>query len=534
MSDSDKTLKLLIELGVIGEDKAAEVKKLLKETKTEAADMTQSMPDNLAAWEKYKTSMRGAAESAESLGHHTREMRELMAGAGPVAQELGHLLHFAFDPALLAGVLGAGGLELYFHHLEKIAERQREIIQGLSEWGNWLKEIVKAGGNMYEDAQRVARATAEAKAQQESLGQTLKEFEERSKIFNEQSMHALEERIDLRKSESDIMAGQVGMLEAMHRLTADQGEQAKLELAHHEKVQEILDKRVKAQKEYNSAKSDYDEELKMVGGPAAFSPEAIGAAQGNADATAARRNQAEEIIKSVDTQIAGLKQHIAEENERIKRDPLNWNQDSTANIEFRQQLADAESRKKAAEGSLKVLDEEAARAAVALKDVTGLKDKFEGLANSLTMLHAKVTEAAADQPKEIGAENQRYAIEAVTKMLQGGATPESIVRGGIGAMGTLNQIQQQTGFTPAEYQQRGSPQQQQYVQHLQQQVQALAMLEDAAGNSGQQVIAAINRVMHATNGVTSVQQMTTVWLQRVQSKLAVMQEQINSLTANHR
>ena len=93
MADSDNTLKLLIQLGIIGQEDAKAARDLLVETKAAAEDMTQSMPENMAQMKKAGEAIEGAAGSSEKFALHGEGMRKVIGQLNRVAPGLGEAFH---------------------------------------------------------------------------------------------------------------------------------------------------------------------------------------------------------------------------------------------------------------------------------------------------------------------------------------------------------------------------------------------------------------------------------------------------------
>lgn len=148
MNDDSNMLKLLIQLGVLGQEDVAAAKKLLEETGEAGKDslkgMNESMPENLAGWSKFKGHLFETGKESGNVAEGLHDIRKVMRMAGPEASELGHLLHFALNPAMLLGAGGAAALEGYFHALEKIEERYRALIELGAKVNDTMREIVNA------------------------------------------------------------------------------------------------------------------------------------------------------------------------------------------------------------------------------------------------------------------------------------------------------------------------------------------------------------------------------------------------------
>lgn len=539
MADSDKTLQILIQLGVLGKEDAAAVNDLLKQTKQDIGDMNQSMPENLAAWEKFKDRLKGAGEGAEGIHEHIHNLRALMAGAGPEAAELGHLLHFAFNPVMLGGAALAAGMEAYFHWVEKAQERQREMTLDLQKHNDFLREAIKLTGNFYENQFKIAQAIAEARAQQNSLTEELKAFEDQAKVYDQAQNDDLANRIELRKGENTLLEDQIQLLENIGKLTPAQAEQDKLRLQHQERLAEIGDKVVKAKSDYESAKSNEDEELKKVGGRGAFTPDAIGAANEAAAKADVALKQAQMYAgQAGNDEINRLKEAQKKNMDEWEKHGEEWDPATgqlkgvayrNANQEYINQIKQTQQLKEDAEKNLPALTATNAIAQQHLKDIQGLHDKFQGMDAALELLKQKWVTLAGEAPAQVQQENQRAALESINAMLKGGAKPGDIFKQGIDAMFTLDHLQQNTGFTAADFLQRGTPAQKAWIQHLQAQAAAVSDLETAIGNNGNTVLGNINSLIKTVNSSTQAHAETAKWAATIEAKIAGIVAQIASL-----
>jgi len=552
MADSDKALDILIRLGILGKEDLVAFKQLMSETGQSAQELGSSlmMPESwqgqAAAVEKYGRGLKAAGEGAEGAGHHLHELRSLMAGAGPEAAELGHLLHFAFNPLMLGGAALAGGMELYFHWVEKTAERYKEMNETLQKHNEYLHELLKAGGNIYENQVKIAEAIADASAKQNSLTQQFKEFEERARAFDLAQNDALEERIGKRKAESDILQGQITMLEQMGAITKPQAEQAKIEAEHQEKLAAIRDKIIKDASDYNSAKTDYDKELKDAGGPGAMGPRAVGAAQAAAlnAQNAFTQAQMDAGEKGAD-ELRRLQQARTENRAQWDKHGTEWetsgpNAGQLKAVGYRQQqesldqqIRTQEARMKTASDNLGTLAEAAKVATQKLEETKTLSDKFEAMGAKLNELRQKWQDDSTAAPKEIAEETQRAALEKVNALEKGGATPRSIYENAIAAMEQLTTMRDRTGHPPDYWLNAGTKQQREQVQGLRAQVNALGDLESAVGMNGDEVLAGISRIVQLQLGHQMTMQSVMGNVAALEARLAQLQAQAaNGRTVN--
>lgn len=232
MADSDKTLEILIKLGLIGKEDAEAAKTLLKET-GEAA--TQSTGDALRGTEKLADGMKEGAVAAEKAEIPHRELRHVLSDIGnTVAPGAGRALgELAFGP------LGAAlALLSTFEVLRKSIDAASDAADKLSEslaapdtsgikgvqtawddaakaYGDYLAKLAKAGEDndpIKTEIERakeltVARLEAQKKIQEATGDKAGAEYTQRS--------------IDLTKGSSSLIAEQDAREKAQARLEAD-------------------------------------------------------------------------------------------------------------------------------------------------------------------------------------------------------------------------------------------------------------------------------------------------------------------------
>ena len=528
----DRSLDVLVRILTqeVGEEKAAEI---LQKTKTAARDLNASLPEGWAGFEKYKQALKGAAEGGEGAEHSLHGLRALLRGAGPEAAEFGHLLHFAFNPLMLGGAALGAGMEAYFHWLEKAQERQREMNAELQKHSDWQREIIKSGSVLVEQQRNLSLAIAESAAALGGLTEQFRAFEQRSKSFDLAQNDSIAERIGHRKTESTILEDQITMLEQLGKISKPQAEQAKIEADHKEKLADIQDRLTKDQSDYNSAKIDYDQELKMAGGAGAFSPEAIAAARKTVEDAQARYNQASTAAgPETKSEIDRLKKAI-EENKQQDRmygrdyDPatghLRGDDFGAQRTELERQLRETQQSYDAANAGLPEFTTALATAKQHLDEISKLPEKFQSMEARLSELATKLRDDMHDAPRQIREENQRAALEIVNALEKNGAKPSDIELNAVESINELNHMKEETGFTPQDYAQHGTPAQKAHIANLQDQVSAFSALETSLGNNGQAIITHLDTLMRVTGGQQDA-------LEYIYSLGADMERRIQALT----
>ncbi len=509
-NDSDSTLRVLVQLGVLGADDVAAAKQLIEETgkagDESAKAMTQSMPENLAAWSKYKNVLRESGEGTGELHEKVHGLKILMQGAGPVAQEIGHLLHFAFNPAFLFGAGAAAAEESYFKWLEKREEKYKELISLAQKLNDATREIVNSGKTEDEQFLEFNKTLAEARANATGLAHDLandKEFADRA---GEAISASFDRAAALHQSTAQVQARIVDMLEAMGRLQPGEGDQLKLAIDHAAKMKALDDERGKAaadlslkQTQYNIANSDI----------ARHGDEASILRQKQQADFAAERNTA--IINNYDKVKTAFDEADKAAMKTVNESTFDGDAQRKAwalHDSLVNQFAGQTQLYNQALGQNPSLEIQRAQAEKLWTDFQAAKGIVEGLKKELEDAKQKLSIVNADTAQKAGAENQSFGINASTGAFKGGGSINSILNDAINAMAALNTMKDHTGYTPADYLQRGTPQQKAYVQHLQQQVEAFKALELALGNNGDAAVRGVNElvktvVQHGANQTTA-------------------------------
>lgn len=167
MPDTDKTLKLLIELGVVGEADAQAAEKLLAETKEGAASLSKEMgvlTVSAADAEKIlsetgKTAgdagkaLDDSGEKVEKHTGHAREMHHVFGELNRIVPGLGTALKVAFHPDMI-GIVGA---VIAFEALHRVMEDIKAIDDIKLADFKGDKEAIDAVRQSYEQAQVAAQ-----------------------------------------------------------------------------------------------------------------------------------------------------------------------------------------------------------------------------------------------------------------------------------------------------------------------------------------------------------------------------------------
>ena len=551
MADSDKTLKLLIELGVIGKEDAQALNDLLGESKNAAQGLNQSMPEGWEAMGKYKAAMGGTGDSAEGLHGHLNGLRQLMRGAGPEAAELGHLLHFAFNPAMLAGAVAAGGFEVYFKWLEKSQEKQKEMTADLQKHNDYLREMIKLKGNVNELEIEHAKSLAAARVEAEGLTKQIEHAEEVCKMFAEADKLTMASREAASKRENSLIENRIGLIEDLGKITKAEAEQSKLIVEHQEKLaaiqNDISQKRTAAVSAENALKdyvaalagNGYKPSGNMAGG-FSLSPEAIASGDDQSRILKKQAEYYEDAKKTGETELKRL-ETLRDQTEAHKKAHGSEYDGATGKLwssvdeqqikDLNQQIAQQKGLIADASENLLSIEQAAAEAADTAKILHEANKTLGRLFSELNAATNAFKDAQTQGAAGKNAEQQNFGIAATDARLKGGATPAGIFANAINAMAILDHMQEKTGFGPEYYSRRGTPQQKSYIQHLQDQVMALSQLESAVGNNGHSVIGAINEVVKtAGENSQELNRVTIKWMTSLNNQFSTMKKQIESLS----
>ena len=186
MADSDKTLKLLIEMGVIGKEDVAAANGLLAETGTAAAASANAATDLGGAHKKLATETHGAADASKEHNVHLQGGRMIFKELNHLVPELGHLTHASF-------VGMAAPVILLSMALVKIKEHIAETNEELDKMGEKASEAYASVKTNLFDAIR------EEKFSTEKVDAYFKNFDDKA----EESKKKIENLLALMKAEKE-------------------------------------------------------------------------------------------------------------------------------------------------------------------------------------------------------------------------------------------------------------------------------------------------------------------------------------------
>ena len=186
MADSDKTLRLLIEMGVVGKEDVQAANALLAESGSTAATSASGAKDLGDSQRHLANEAHGAAAASKEHNVHLQGGRVLFRELNHLVPELGHLTHMSFmgmtAPVLLFGLA-----------LVKIKEHISEVNEELDKMGEKAAEAYASYKTNLADAIR------EEKFSTEKVDEYFKHFDEKSDATKKK----LENLLALTKAENE-------------------------------------------------------------------------------------------------------------------------------------------------------------------------------------------------------------------------------------------------------------------------------------------------------------------------------------------
>lgn len=156
MADSDKTLELLIKLGVLGKNDAAAAKQLIEETKAAAEQNTAATKEGTKATEK-------AGEATEKTTGFHKKWKDAIKGVQHEFPMLAHLAHMALSPITLSVAALVTSFGILREKLQSVGQ-----VMATTAWGTDTINEAAAAWNKYADA--VGRTKADTDKLAKNLG----------------------------------------------------------------------------------------------------------------------------------------------------------------------------------------------------------------------------------------------------------------------------------------------------------------------------------------------------------------------------
>ncbi|MDE2096173.1 MAG: hypothetical protein KGL39_02935 [Patescibacteria group bacterium] len=510
--DRESVLKIFISFGIEG--KAAE----------EATDKIMGL----------KRETQGAGEAAHHANAHHREMHLLFLQMNEVVPGLGHAMHAAFLGEVGAVLLLAEAVRVAMEKLKAFDDELKKQ----AEWSSkpivdkWL-EVQKAIAATAEDVAKFKTSLKDAATDMDPIATSAKLAKEAFDAELESQKKLIEAQYNLteatikyaaarrrasglddnqQQKELDALEAQkAAALEALdNRKTAFEFQEKQRQQSNYEIEQARLVNQLNAQRpEYEKQKQELDDlKARIAHGQAAVGPYGT---------------DSEEVKK--------IKQEGNEALEAIKMGRI-WRAADLPLIA--QRLKDAQARQ--------AVDE--ADYADAQKHLQELTDKYQGTIDSYDRMQKQVddyTTKLADLNREMPTLKKNFELSQSTTAATDAAdvatrrtkaageltgSNKQIFDSAVSALDILTHMKEQTGFSPQDYLQHGTPQQRQWILGLQAQVQALEDVESAVNENGQAMIKLLQSIVQNHGSLTA-------FAQRLQAQLDQQNAQLQqAATAN--
>ena len=210
MADERALLKILIELGVIGQEDAKAAKQLLEETGATGKDamkgMNESMPENLAAWKNYSKNVYEAGGETSGMHEKVTELRKVLGKMGPEYAELGGLLKFAMNPAVLGTVAAIAVTKMYFKHLEEVEQKYRDLIRLGQTVNDDMREIIAARPTEIDSWMKLVEQMAELKV---NVGSARADFDLINNTLRAKDQNTAKYSADKDQAERDVITNEI-------------------------------------------------------------------------------------------------------------------------------------------------------------------------------------------------------------------------------------------------------------------------------------------------------------------------------------
>lgn len=221
MADSDKTLKLLIELGVIGKEDAQAAKQLLEETTKTSANLADEMGVVNVSTQDVNKALTETGESAEKFNLHGREMHEVFHHLNAILPDLGTGLKALVNPEVGGLLLGIELFQQLTEHLKKMAEVQKAIRENQIDFyrivtgADQLKEANDALAELADTADRAGHSVQNLITASEKLKQSTEDY---TASINRQT----QSQDALLKKQQEVALAKVRAAEALGAITPEQ------------------------------------------------------------------------------------------------------------------------------------------------------------------------------------------------------------------------------------------------------------------------------------------------------------------------
>ena len=173
MADSDNTLKLLIQLGIIGQADAQAAKDLLVETKQAADGLSASMPESWQKQENFNKAIGGGSKAAAEFTDHSEGMRKVIGELNRVVPGLGEAFK-AVETTMEGGnatlILVALAIQATMTYWDLYKEKVAAAAEAHAKALDHIRDVTKEARVEQED---FTKAMAEASVSQDKYADAL-------------------------------------------------------------------------------------------------------------------------------------------------------------------------------------------------------------------------------------------------------------------------------------------------------------------------------------------------------------------------
>jgi hypothetical protein len=439
---SDNTLDILIKLGFIGADQADSARAAIGGVKKETGDLSQSLPEGSALFEKYKNVIGQTGGASLTTRQATSALHAALRGMGADIPGIGALMHGIFNPITIGLVGGIGGIEAYFGWLKKTEEKYHDLITLAQKVNADVQDIVKSGASADEKFVAFNKAIATAHENSRGLANSLAEDAKFANAMRE-SMDASADRLaQMHKDATEITFKTITLLEATGAVTPQQADSMKTAQAHAAKMQEFEDARAKTAGEVAAKQAEVNQARKDIAKAGGNDEGSIARAETNKQYSDDREQRLgatilgyqkfkEDMKAAFDAATAAAASHGIDSGEYKKAFDLATSLSDQA--QKQKEIYDKANADYPGAVSAKVRDDKA------FNDIVASIGALKGLTEELDKLKQKLAELDAAQAGPISTENQAYGMEQTVKRVKGGESVNEIFKEGAEAIALINQ-----------------------------------------------------------------------------------------------
>ncbi|MDE2098238.1 MAG: hypothetical protein KGL39_13365 [Patescibacteria group bacterium] len=556
MADSaDNVLEVLIKLGVIGQNDLKAANDLMSEFKENS-----KLPPDLAntasfkGFEPLKKDLDETGSSAIDMRKKVLLARQALYNLVPT-QMLG-LTPLLFNP-LTIGVGGLiAGVELFFNQIKKIDERYKNIVVSSQKVNDALHEMVMAGGTGEEQFVRITQTVAELHEETAGVGEKIRQSISDAELLANAMSDMLSATQQSGQEAFDVYKKLADLLKSTGVISPEQADLAQIDIQHAQNLQKFQDDRKKLAQEQANAQMQAEQyrETSFQFPGQTIEEKQKNAAQQKED-TQNRLAVIQAVIEKTKPLLLSLDQQIAAAKGQKDRPHF-----SAAALERDEQLYNSlvaqRGRMQAdfdkAKSEFPAAVAAAAAAADAFNQLKEFPQKLLGFQQKVDETTAKLKAFDATIDQRIQNENRTTALAKTEVEIKGGATPNSIFKGGVDAVTTINQLVQSLGETVADITARGEAAEDKQT-HLpehpgeeltptekrdidvyellkreQEKVAALKQFSVALGENGDAVIAYINTATAGMHDAAQIMRAVQPQLDQVQKDFRDIKTQLGN------